>query len=227
MAINRSILQGAISVTLSSEIKPPLIEGLERLLDGRLRAQGFSRLPSSVVYRRALNGATQKIDLAIEVHPKDRPDSAAAPNPWMEVLVPHVDRLLNQMIDGDLGLMEGVTRGTSRQPIETTSGKAMSGRWFVFQPDSIPGVIEGIAAFLELWTLPLLGVYSTAEEILAVDEADDSRVLRDRAQMMRVIAAALAANRKVYAEARLAKWFGAPGARRRYQRIFSYVESAT
>jgi hypothetical protein len=213
-------------MTMKDEIKATLIAGLEAILDPYMSGRGFARGKASLVYKREIHGSTQIIDIALQIHPKDRPDSAAAVYPQMEVLVPAVDQVLDEMVAGNLGLLEGVTGGTSRQPVAFTSERQHSGRWFIFQPDSVPGVVESIKNFIERWTIPFLDVYFRPQDILTADESGDGRLARDRAQTMRVVAAALACKRRGDALARMEKSFGAPGLRRRYQQVFDYIQQA-
>jgi len=70
----------------------------------------------------------------------------------------------------------------------------------------------------------LLDAYTTPEDVIAADQRDDARLANDRAQRMRVVAAALASKRRDYARATMEKWLGAPGARRRYEQIYDYIQ---
>jgi hypothetical protein len=214
-------------MTLNSEVRACLIDSMSTVLDRPLEERGFTRPRSGLLYERVRDGATQTIDVSYDLHPKDNPSAAASVYPFMEVFVPPVDALLKDMIEGDLGLLAGVTRGTSWQPIEITSAKQAAGRWFLMQPDSAAAIMESIREFLDRWTLPLLDTYTSAESIVAAEQVNDARILRDRAQTIRVVAAALICGRKAYAQALLDKWLGAPVPRRRYRRIFEYVERAT
>jgi hypothetical protein len=197
-----------------------------RRLDPYMLERGFSRGKTRLVYKRSIGGSTQKIDVAMQVHPKDNPNAAAAVYPQMEVLIPAVDAILEAMVGDNLGLLESVTGGTSKQPIGFTSEKAHNGRWFIYQPDSVPGLVDDIRAFLERWTMPLLDAYTTPEDVIAADQRDDARLANDRAQRMRVVAAALATKRRDYAQATMEKWLGAPGTRRRYEQVYDYIQQA-
>lgn len=211
-------------MNMKAEIKTSLIASLETALDPYMAEHGFIRRTTSLIYKRELLGSTQTIDVTIQIHPKDNTSAAAAVYPIMEVEVPAVDRVLDDMIDGNLGLLEGVTKGLSNQPIEFTSQKAEKARWFVYQPDSVPDIVAGIRAFIERWTMPFLDGYATPEDIVAADERDDGRMVADRAHRMRVVAAALVCNRKDYAQALMEKRLGALGARRRYQQVYDYIQ---
>lgn len=211
---------------MKAEIKACLIASLENGLDHYMAEHGFKRAKGGLTYERELRGSTQTIDLPIQIHPKDNPNAAAAIYPRMEVHNPLVDSVLDKMIDGNLGLLEGVTAGRSNQPIGFTSEKQDPGRWFVYQPDSVPEIVKDIRSFIERWTMPFLDIYATPQEIVGADERDDGRMVRDRAQMMRVVAAAIVCNRRDHAQAVMDKWLGKPGTRRRYQQVQDYIENA-
>lgn len=213
-------------MSMKAEIKACMIESMEAALDPYMAKHGFKRRARSLIYKRDYQGSTQSIDIQVQIHPKDNPNAAAAVYPRMEVHVPAVDRVLDDMIDGNLGLMEGITAGRSKQPIDFTSQKAELGRWFVYQPDSVPDIVSAIRVFIDRWTMPFLDVYATAEDIVAADERDDGRMVADRAHRMRVVAASLVCNRKDYAQAVMENRLGSLGARKRYQQIYDYIEQA-
>jgi hypothetical protein len=211
-------------MTMKAEIKACLIASLEAALDPYMTTHGFSRPARSLVYKRHYQGSIQSVEMEVQIHPKDNPNAAAAVYPRMEVAVPVVDKVLDEMIDGNLGLMEGITAGVSKQPIDFTSEKAELGRWFVYQPDSVPDIVAGVRAFIERWTMPFLDVYATPQDIIAADEREDGRMVADRAHLMRVVAAALVCGRKDYAQALMEKRLGALGARKRYQQVYDYIQ---
>jgi len=211
-------------MTMKAEIKRSLIASLEACLDPYMLENGFLRGKASLIYVRNIRGSTQKIDLSIQIYPKDNLNASAAIYPQMEVLVPEVDMVLDAMIGDNLGLLEGVTGGTSKQPIGVTSEKAHAGRWFVYQSDSVQGLVDEIKVFIKHWTMPFLDGYATPENILATDQRNDGRLLRDRAQMMRVVAAALACDRRDYAQELMEKWLGTLGVRRRYEQVYKYIQ---
>lgn len=211
-------------MAMKAEIKSCILAGLADRLDPYMIEKGFSRGKSSLIYKRVIQGSTQKIDIAVQVHPKDNPNAAAAIYPQMEVIVPEVDSVLEDMVGENVGLLEGITGGRSKQPIGFLSEKAHAGRWFVHQSDSALGVVEDIGAFIKRWAIPFLAGYATPEDIIAADQRDDGRLARNRAQMMRVVAAALVSKRKDYAQATMEKWLGTPGTRRRYEQIYDYIQ---
>jgi hypothetical protein len=213
-------------MTEKNEIKSCVIAGLETALDQYMVENSFRRSSSGLTYKRKLNGASQKVSILIEMHPKDDPNAAAAIYPQMEVLIPDVDEVLEEMVGPNLGLLEGITAGISRQPIGFISEKIHHGRWYLYQPDSVPGTVEDIRSFMERWTIPFLDRYATPEDVVAADEGKDGRLARDRAQMMRVVAASLVCGRRDYARGLMERHFGAPGARRRYQQVFEYIQQA-
>jgi hypothetical protein len=214
-------------MAMKDEVKASMLAGLADRLDPYMLERGFSRGKTSLVYKRTIGSSTQKIDVTMQIHPKDNPNAAAAVYPQMEVLIPSVDAIMEEMVGDNLGLLEGVTGGTSKQPIGFTSEKSHNGRWFIYQPDSVPGLVDDIRAFLERWTMPLLDTYTTPEDVIAADQRDDARLANDRAQRIRVVAAALACKRRDYAQATMEKWLGAPGTRRRYEQVYDYIQQAS
>lgn len=209
---------------MKREIKECLIKNLEVGLDPYMKSMGFKRRNHSLIYKRSLGAAIQIIDLEIQIHPRDNPNAAAAVYPIMEVLMPEVDRILQDMIGGDIALLEGITGGTSRQPIDFTSEKEQLGRWFIYQSDSVVEAVKNVQKFIERWTMPFLDGYTTPQDVVATDERDDGRMVRDRAQMMRVVAAAIVCGRRDYAQALMDKRLGSVGARRLYHKIFEYIQ---
>jgi hypothetical protein len=209
---------------MKSEIKLCVTTSLRDHLDPYMDVKGFTRGVNSLFYKRKIGDSAQKLDLRLEIHPKDQPNASAALYPFMQIDIPTVDDVLHDMIHDDLGLLEGVTAGVSRQPIGFTSNKADPGRWYLYQRDSVGEIIRETREFIERWTMPVLDNYASPEQVVAADERGDERLARDRAQMMRVVAAALVIGRKDYAREVIEKQLGAPGARRRYQRVFEYVE---
>lgn len=74
--------------------------------------------------------------------------------------------------------------------------------------------------------MPFLDGYTTLDDIIATDQRDDARLVRDGAQMMRVVAAALASGRKDYAQTTMEKRLGTAGARRLYQQVYDYIRQS-
>ena len=209
---------------MKSEIKLCVTTSLRDHLDPYMDVNGFARGSNSLFYKRKIGDAAQKLDLRLQIHPKDQPDASAALYPFMQIDIPVIDDVLQDMIGDDLGLLEGVTAGVSRQPIGFTSSKADPGRWYIYQRESVEEIIRKAREFIERWTMPVLDNYVSPEQVVAADERDDERLARDRAQIMRVVAAALVIGRKDYAQEVLERRLGASGARRRYLRVYEYVE---
>ena len=208
---------------METEIKECLRANLERGLDAWLLQFGFIRRKSALVYARELAESVQKIEIAVEIHPKDRPDSAAAVYPWLEVSMAAVDKLALEMIGGDVALLPGLPGGTLKEPIEFASAKAAGARWFIFQSDSVPGIVGEMKSFLQQWTIPFLNLYSTPAGICEAYDRGDARVINDLAQKLRVAAAMVLCGRTADAIGVMDRWFGKPGPRKQYQRVFDYL----
>lgn len=196
---------------MQSDIKLCVTKNLEEHLDPYMGAKGFTRGSNSLFYKRKIGDAAQKLDLRLEIHPKDQPNASAALYPFMQIDIATVDDLLQDMIEDDVRLLEGVTAGVTRQPIGFTSAKADPGRWYIYQRSSVEEIVREVREFIERWTMPVLDNYASPEQVVAADENDDERFARDRAQMMRVVAAALVIGRKDYASDVLEQRLGARG----------------
>jgi hypothetical protein len=211
---------------MRKSVETGLLFAVEVGLDAYMSNHGFRRGKTSLIYKRGIAGSTQIIDLALDVRPKEDPVAVAALYPMMEVLVPSVDTVLEAMVGGAPGVLRGYSDARSKQPIGFTSEKADPGRWRLRQLDDLPAVIEEVRAFLDRWTMPLLDVYATPEDMVAAQERNDGRLTHARPQLIRVVAAALVCGRRDYAKALLETHLGAPGARRMYKQVFDYVEHA-
>jgi hypothetical protein len=209
-------------------IKVSLVESMEHILDPYMAEQGFKRSKKSLQYKRNFPKSTQIINVYLYGRPRDTPSAAAAVYPFMEVLVPDVDKVYRDMLGNSPQLLSGITGGISKQPIGFNSQKQHTGRWFIYDLSSIAFVLEEIKAFIKHWTMPLLDVYTSPEDIIATDERGDGRLLIDNQQTMRVIAAALVCKRKDYAEALLEKRLtSSTGPRKNYLQVFEYVQKST
>jgi len=208
---------------MKDEIEACLCASLEKGLDPWLQSLGFKRRKNTLFYLRKRESAVQKIEVPVEIHPKDRPDSAAAVYPELEVRIQAVNALVMEMTDGDINLY-GHPSITLREPIAFTSGsKGLGARWFVFQPDSVPGIVSEIRLFLQLWTIPFLDRYSTPAHMCDAYDRADARVMHDLTNALRVAAAMVLCGRNADALGVMERWFGKPGPRRRYQRVFEYL----
>ncbi len=209
-----------------SEIKACVCHWLDELVDEPFIATRFSRRKDSLAYSRKVGKATQKIGIMIEHHPKDAPDSAAAVYPQLEVRMNSVNSLVLEMVRGDHELLAGDPSITLQQPAAFTSGnKGLGARWFIYQPDSVSGAIAEMNLFLQHWTIPFLDCYATPADICGAYERGDKRVMRTLAYPLRVVAAMLLCGRDSDAMAVMEHHFGKLGPRRRYQRVFEYLEA--
>ncbi|MDP1660686.1 MAG: hypothetical protein Q8L55_02120 [Phycisphaerales bacterium] len=212
-------------MNMKEEIQSCLRKSLASDLDSELAPRGFVRHSSLLLYVRKTASSIQKIDVAIEVHPKDRPSSAAALYPWLEVRIAPLDRLAAELARSKLINMPLSPICTLREPIEFTAAKKMNARWFIFQPDSVSAAVHEMRSFLLQWTLPFLDVYTTAADVCSAYDRKDERVINDTTQMLVVIAAMVACKRVDDAKSLAEQKFGKPGLRPRYQHLFDYLKN--
>lgn len=210
-------------MSANDKIKPHLISALEFDLDPFMAGRNFVRQPKSLEYIRKIRDSVQSVDLNLQLRPKDKLDAYAALYPIMKVEIPAVDRLFDEMICGNKLLMSGITGGRSRQPVDFISQNKKLGRWFIAEFSNMSGVICDLRYFMGRWVVPFLDVFVTPDDVVRAYEQRDERMVGDRAQLIRVVAAALVCGRKEFARSVLESNLGSPGTRRRYQQIFDFV----
>ena len=211
-------------MTLRKEVKDHLIAIMEKLLDPYMATHDFKRAKTNLIYKRRLGETTQIIDLQIYMRPTDNRNAIAAVYPSMTILMPSVDSIFDNMTGNNKLPRVGYDLGRSTQPIGITSLKEDPGRWYIYQPESVPDVVEKIRVFIEQWTMLVLDTYYTPEDVVAAYERGDRRIVLDRMQMLRVVAALVACNRNDYAQSLMNKKFGSRGLRRDYEHIFDYLQ---
>jgi hypothetical protein len=207
-----------------AEIKACVCRSLEDITDEPLMVAGFRRRRSSLLYSRGIGDAVQKIDVAIQHHPKDRPDAAAVIYPYTNVRMDSVNSLVMDMVGGDTAL-GGAPDITLQEPIESTAAKQEHARWPIYQPDSVPRVVTEMRAFLQRWTIPLLDCYTTPAQICDAYERRDERIVQGLPYPLRVVAAMLLCGRNADAMTVMERHFGKLGPRRQYHRVFEYLKA--
>ncbi len=207
-----------------AKIKACVCQSLEELVDEPLSPTGFRRRRGSLIYSRKIGEAVQRIDVVIQHRPRDQPNSAAAIYPDLEVRMDSLNLLVAEMVGGDTAL-GGAPDITLRAPIEWTSVKPARARWFLYQPDSVPGVVTEMKAFLQKWTIPILDRYTTPAEICDAYDRGSDRILGGLPEWLCVVAAMLLCSRSADAMAVMERHFGKLGPRRQYHRVFEYLEA--
>lgn len=205
------------------EVKEAVIAALVQHADRTFEAVGFQRRPNSLRYDRTLPECTQSVTVCIEHTPKDNPNAAAAVYPWLTVTIPKVDAVAVDMTGGGAAILSP-TSATLHQPIELTSPKGTSARWYLYQPDSVVAAIRDFEAYATRWLFRFLDEYSSTEGVIAMSRNGDERVLHDQDQFLRVIAALISCGKHDAANEMLLAQFGRPAMRRRFAPVFEFVE---
>lgn len=206
-----------------AEIKACVCHRLAALADDPFSVNGFTRRRNSLTYRRETEDAVQNIEVAIEHHPNEKPNAAAAIYPWYTVSIDTVNRIVEMMTDGNPQL-GGQFDVTLHGPIEWTSPKGVPARWYIYQPDSVPVIISSFRDFVSKWTVPFLDRFRQYADLCdAVLEGDNKDI--HGMEVLRVVAARSLCGRHGEALALMNDWFGAPGPRKRYRPVFDYLAS--
>ena len=182
---------------------------------------GFVRRSKYPRYVRKLGTALQRIDIVLQGRPRDDPTAAVAVYPWLEVSISELDREFISMMGA--ALPPGGTNGALRQPIEFTSSKRAPCRWFVANASGIPLVAAAAGEFIQKWTIPFLDGFCSTADVVETERRRDDRVLRDRMQIWRAVAATSLELGPTAAFELAESHFSAPGLRARYAEAFQYL----
>ena len=205
------------------EVKEAVLAALAEHADKTFESVGFQRRANSLRFDRKLPECLQSVEVCIEHTPKDNPNAAAAVYPWLTVSIPKVDRIAVDMTGGDATLLSP-TSTTLHQPIEFTSPKGTSARWYLYQPDSVIAAVRDFEAYATRWLFEFLDEYSNAEGVIAMNRNGDERVLHDQDQFLRVIAALIGSGEHDAANEMLLAKFARPAMRRRFAPVFEFLE---
>ena len=205
-----------------AEIRACVCHWLGELADDSMAAADFTRRGSSLTYRREMEDAVQKIEVAIEHHPREEPNAAAALYPQYVVAMDTVNKTVETMTGGNAQL-GGQFDTTLHGPIEWTSPMGVGARWHIYQPDSVPGVVSSLRDFVSRWTVPFLDRLSCVKDLCEATLKGDGRDVHSQMEVLRVVAAKSLCGRDVEALDMMEEWFGAPGPRKRYGPVFAYL----
>lgn len=186
-------------------------------LDSLLVQRGFSRRSQSAKYSRKLGAARQTIEVVADR--RHRGDALAVIQPWIEVAMPEIDGVLLMMADG----LPTPPTGTLRQPASFTSFDDEAGHWDLPSEAQAPRIAALVGQFLLKWTVPFLDEYFRPADVIRSVEQRDERVVRDRNQILRGVAAALAVLGPTEALRVLEEQLNAPELRDAYAPVFQYL----
>jgi len=205
-----------------AEIKACVCHWLGELADDSMSAAGFTRRRKSLTYSRETEDDIQKIEVAIEHHPSEDPNAAAAVYPQYIVAMGTVNKTVETMTGGNAQL-GGQFDITLRGPIEWTSPKGVGARWHIYQPDSVPDIVSSFRGFVARWTIPFLDRFSRLRDLCNATLKGDDREIHSQMEVLRVVAAKSLCGRDAEALEVMEEWFGAPGPRKRYGPVFEYL----
>jgi hypothetical protein len=202
-----------------AEINTCVCHALLELADEALRAAGFFRRNRSLAYLRSTEDAAQEIDVFIDFHPVEQPNAAAVIYPQYTVVIDAINKTVEAMTGGDaqLGGNLGITL---HGPIEWTAPKGIGARWYIYQPDSVPAAVSLMREFVIKWTVPFLDRFRRPIDLCGASLDGDSRDVYSQAEVLRIVAAKVLCGQRTEALELMERWFGKPGPRRQYQRVF-------
>ena len=207
--------------TQQAEIKACVCKWLRELVDEPMDVAGFIRRKKSLTYCRITQGTIQKIDFFIQHHPTEEPNAAAVIYPQYTVVMDTINKTVQTMTGGDSQL-GGNFSITLHGPIQWTAPRGLEARWYIYQSDSVPSAVSSIRDFVIKWVLPFLDRFKLPVDLCnALLEGDNPDI--HGMEILRVVAAKSLSGQHTEAVTIMEQWFGKPGLRKRYQRVFDYL----
>jgi len=206
----------------SGKVIRQILDGvLTDKLDEWMSTERFIRRSGSMTYTRRCAEATQKLELTMQLHPSDNREASAAVYPQIVVSMPAVEAKVAELI-GEQASLAGYG-GPLRQPLEWLSEKKASARWFVFQQQSVPAIVDDLREFLGCYAMPFLDSYQTPDDlILAFNHGRQCVPMTDE-QTLRIGAAMLLVGRIENARKLFGDRFGKAGRRAMFSPVLSFV----
>ncbi|MFB3431558.1 MAG: hypothetical protein ABL309_11605 [Phycisphaerales bacterium] len=211
------------------DIKACVRHWLAQQADHVLSPHGFGRRANSLIYSRRSPDGSQRIAIHLEFSPIDDRNAVAAVYPMFRIVVDQANELVREMVSGRSELI-GELRSSLSGPIAWTSPDKPRARWYVYQPDSVPGAVQEIAEFLTSWTVPYIDRYCTVDGLAAAAAAATQgtypyRAAKTQQEKLCVIAAKLLIGQREDARDLLEQSFGKPAQRRHFQPVFEYFDA--
>jgi len=154
-----------------------LFDALSAVIDSALKPFGFSRAKNSLVYKRILREADQRIDFAVDWFPKYQPGAHAHIHPNLQLRIQRVNKMARLLTGQNNMLLGGSAEVVLNEPIEFTAPKSEHRRWFAKENEQFRDVCVDIRVFLLHWVIPFLDNASGPEELVRLYETSDERVL--------------------------------------------------
>jgi hypothetical protein len=197
---------------------------MSNFLDEYLSKFGFVRKKKSIKYIRMINDGKQEIEITVFVKPNYAKDANAHVYPNVTIVLPNINKISLDMV-GEKTLLANAPEITLRQPIDLLADKDQRERWFLYDESSVLKIGPVIKQYLDERVIQFLDDYSTPEGIIKSYESNDKRVMAQDHWYIRVAACYILLNRLKEAQEVLFDRFSSQASRRRYQRVFEYLDN--
>jgi hypothetical protein len=97
-------------------------------------------------------------------------------------------------------------------------------KWFLRTQEDVPSIVAQIADFAEAWVLPFMHEYVDTASLAGGYDGGDERLRLGHRFYLYVTAANIILGKVERGRAILEEWFGRPGPRRQYAKVFAYVD---
>lgn len=208
------------------DVEADVRDALSELVDGFLDASGFRRTPKSIDYVRTVPDGKQYLRFNLQLKPAYNPNAESRLNPHICAVFPALNQIVIEMVK-DAELLVAAPEITFNQPIDIAMPKDQNIRWYTSGRASVYSCISSIQMALNTWTIPFLDEYKTIGSLTTAYVKHDPRFMWQRQFYIYIAAAFMFLNQPACAMKVLDDHFGKPGARKKYAKIFDYVESRT
>lgn len=204
---------------MNGDIKRIILEMMEDSIDDVLKDGGFSRRQNSLVYQKKIGVTKQKITMNVNSYYA----TFAQLYPFFSVEFPRLNKIAKEMTENDPMLKQviGNMKNAIHQPVQLFT---KSERWLLMRNKECDNLIPQISSFLKTQTLPTLKDIEYEEDLIALYEKQDKRILMGDVQYIYVASAHIL--KRDYAKALhvLESQFNAI-TRKQHITLFQYIEN--
>lgn len=169
---------------MNGDVKRIILEMLEESIDDVLKDDGFTRRENSLVYQKKIGTTKQKIAMNVNSYYA----TFAQIYPFFSVDFPRINETAKKMTENDpiLNRVIGNMKNTIHQPVQLYS---KSERWILVRGRECDNFAPQISSFLKTHTLPMLKDIEYEDDLIALYEKQDKRILMGDVQYIYVASA--------------------------------------
>jgi hypothetical protein len=167
----------------------------------------------------------QRLDLTFDYRPSHDPEADVYVLPWVRVDCPKVGKVILAMARRDVVSLPGAPDAVVSQPLEFAAPKGYHARWYATGTEEILYMVRAIRECLDHWGMAFLDEFTRIDSFISAYERCDYRWPKTVQDFIRIVAAYVLVEKPHRASRVLEERFGKPGPRRKYAKLFEYVDS--